>query len=152
MNRKNIDVEWNGFIAKAVNEHPKEACGFLYAHKPYTDEEYWVVFPCHNISSDPQNTWNPDKNDLSRIRKLARARGLVKIGNVHSHPFLDEDDRTNENMIELVKPSELDLKYAKRFGDVVRIILLVDGKKMLLAHVHDQYGNNIPCDLNQRKP
>ncbi len=151
-NRKTFDVAWNGFVALAINSYPKEACGMLYAHKPYTDEEYWVIMPCENIAEDPENMWVPDKRSITRARKLSREQGLTKIGNVHSHPFPRNLDETQETIKDLVQPSEMDLKYAKKFGDVVRIILLVDGKKVLASHVHDPYGNNIPCILNQKKP
>lgn len=151
MPKRIIEIEWNGFVAQAMNSYPKESCGMLYAYKPYTDEEYFFVIPCNNIAENPEEMWVPSKSDVVKARKLSRDKRLTKIGNVHSHPFPKGLEITEDNTKQLVQPSDSDLKYAKKFGDVVRIILLVNEDKVLASHVHDQYGNNIPCILNQRK-
>lgn len=141
-----MKIKFNGFIKIAINNYPNEVCGMLYSKNLYSDAEEWVVFPCANISENPINEWIPDSKELNKIKKQADELKLIKIGNIHSHPYNGDDDL--DEMDECVKPSEKDLMYARKFRDLVRIILLVKEKGGIMnSFIHDKYGNKIDIYL-----
>lgn len=143
---KEMRINFNGFLKIAVEGYLNEVCGMLYSKNLYSDKEEWVVFPCANISENPTNEWIPDSKELIKIKKKADSLGLIKIGNIHTHPYDGDEDLDKLN--HYVQPSEKDLYYAKKFRDLVRIILLVkkDGG-IMNSFIHDKYGNKIDIYL-----
>lgn len=143
-----IDIHWNGFIKICCNKYPEESCGILFAKKPFSDPEEWYVFPVDNIAVDKTKEWQPDKKQLQKVKKKAKELGLTRIGNIHSHP-LPKDAKPIEDNIEYMRyPSGKDLKYAKRWNDIIRGILVVD-KKAIYSHLfHDQFGEPVDLYLN----
>mgnify|MGYP001616375744 CR=1 FL=1 len=122
-------IFWNGFLKHAAKEYPKEACAFLFSKLPYSQEEEWFVFAVKNIAENPKEAWIPDKQEMLKIKAKSIKLGLVKIGNVHTHPYSKEWGVFNEDtMKEIIQPSDIDLKFARKFNDVVRIIVCIDDK------------------------
>jgi hypothetical protein len=134
------------YIARAVIVYPEEMAGFLFAKNLYSPQEEWLIIPVKNVSPEPENSWMPDKAGMLKAKKAATDQGYIKIGNIHSHPCPD-DARTVEEWGQLVKPSDKDLWFARRFNDIVRIIILVDKFSVLSTFVHDKFGNQIKVML-----
>jgi len=141
-----MKINWNGFFNKAIEGFPNEVCAMLYAKNIYSKNEEWFVFEIENISENPENEWIPSKKDMAKVKRQADKLGLIKIGNVHTHPYYGDDSPINLN--ECVRPSEKDLWYAKKFNDLVRIIILVKKNGGIMNHfIHDKYGNKIKIYL-----
>lgn len=134
-----MKINFNGFLKKAIEEYPKEACAFLFSKKPYSDEEEWFCFPVSNIDPHPEEGWMPDKKETQKIKQEARKRGLVKIGNIHTHPIIKGDNFHEEYF----EPSERDLKFARKYRDIVRSIIVVDSKAIYGIKFHDMFGNKL---------
>lgn len=159
-------LEWNGFLEHAVKEHPDEVCGFLFAKKPYTKDERWMVGIVKNATPDRKLGWIPDKKDMTECKKLAKTAHFTKIGNVHSHPcdtqsefyarlkkHEDEKDKKLEEeikakmyelfVIEVVQPSDTDLRFANKFNDIVRGIVAVSKDGVEAMRFHNQFNGEI---------
>lgn len=134
-----MEIEWNGFLKKAVESFPKETCAFLFSSKPYSPEEKWIVFPVRNVCETPLTGWIPCKAETNKIKQKATKMGLVKIGNIHTHPITPGDD-----IEESFLPSDTNLRYARRFNDIIRGIIVVDNKAIYGIKLHDKFGNPIP--------
>ena len=132
-----MKIHWNGFLEQAVKNFPCESCAFLYSKKPYSPEEEWFVFPVRNDADNRINRWKPLKKDLMRVRQQAIKQQLVKIGNIHTHPYVEGDI---EGYFE---PSELDLKYARKFNDTIRGIIVVGKNAIHGIRFHDKFGNKV---------
>ena len=130
-------ISWNNFLGMCRKEYPKEACGVLYSEKPYSNEEKWVVFPIKNVDQNPEEGWYFDSKELQRIKNQAKKRKLVKIGNVHTHCVL-EGEKFSEEFFE---PSDTDLKFAQKYRDIVRGIVVLDSKEIHGIKFHDMFGN-----------
>lgn len=136
-----IKINWNGFLKKAVDEYPKEACAFLFSRKPYSSEEEWFVFQVKNISEDP-DAWIPNKKDMLKVKAKAIKMGLTKIGNIHSHPH-----KFGNDMDEEILPSDKDLSFARRFNDIIRGIIVVESDCISRLKFHDKFGNPIDIEI-----
>jgi len=141
-----IDIQWNNFLKICCDNYPEESCAFLFARTPFKLVEEWYVFPVDNVAQDKTKLWIPDKKQLQKVKRWAKANGLTKIGNIHSHPAnlegLSESEK--EKHIEFHNnPSDTDLKYARKHNDVVRGILVVDDKGVYAHCFHDQFGNKL---------
>ena len=146
-----MKINFNGFLEKAMKEYPKEACAFLFSKKPYSNEEEWFCFPVKNIAENPEEAWIPDRKEMLKVKARAIKMGLVKIGNVHTHPYHKEWKPYNKDtMKEIIQPSDLDLSFARRFNDVVRIIICLDNKSIYNSYVHDKFGNQIEIPLEEK--
>ena len=141
-----MKINWNNFLKIAVKEYPKEACAFLFSKKPYSNKEEWFVFPIKNISSNPEEEWIPDKKEMLKVKAKAIKLGLVKIGNIHSHPY-KEGGFNEDKMKDIIQPSDKDLLFARKFNDVIRIIVCVGNKAIYDTFVHDKFGNKIDIML-----
>lgn len=154
-----VDIHWNGFIKQCCTNYPRESCAFLFAKIPFRMVEEWHVFPVDNIADDKQHHWQPDKKQMVKFKKKAKELGLTRIGNIHSHPIpknYEEIFGSKEEAIEHANyPSDEDLKYAKRYNDIVRGILVVDDKVVYAHCFHDQFGVSLPglylSGINSRK-
>lgn len=146
--RESIEMAWNGFIQHACNSYPEEACALLYARTPFKEGEEWHVFPVPNSAPDKERGWTFDKKQMKKIKRAAKKEQLTRIGNIHSHPIPKEHSQLTVTEQEAIidhinQPSERDIKYAQRFNDIVRGILVV-GKDAVYAHCfHDQFGTII---------
>ena len=140
--RRNTEMRiyFNGFVERAMSECPNEACGFIFSHKPYGPEEEWHVFPVKNISETSEIAWDPDKKELQRVKKQALKSELTLIGNIHSHPY---HGHKFNNIGDLLLPSKTDLKFARKYNDIIRGILVVSKTKVYGIKFHDKFGNII---------
>jgi len=144
-----IKIHWNGFLEICCKAYPKEACAMLYAKKPFSEEQEWFVYPIKNVHPEPCNGWQPDNKELSKIKRQTDKEGLVKIGNVHSHPLPPVKDHQelsdDEDMCDMWKrysePSDIDLQFARKFNDIIRGILVVDSEGVYEHGWHDKFGN-----------
>ncbi len=153
-----IKMHWNNFLSLCCKQYPKESCAMLYSKRPFSRQEEWFVFPIRNVHENPEEGWIPDKKELAKLKKETEKLDLVKIGNVHRHPlprkeefgdyivgnkrlidFYDEVDMWEE----FGSPSEIDLKYARKFNDIIRGILVVDDLGVYHSVWHDKFGNKI---------
>jgi len=148
-----ISVEWNGFIKMCCENYPAESCAFLFAKAPFKGAEKWFVFPVENIAVDKVNQWSPHPQELKLVKEKAKDQRLTPIGNVHSHTLpesfktaskLERGQMINEHMF----PSDVDLRYARRFNNIVRGILVVDDNAVYECYFHDQFGVNLDLYLN----
>jgi len=138
-----MKINWNGFLKEAIENYPNESCAFLFTNKPYSPDEEWTVFSVKNVSKTPKEEWIPDRNEMIEVKRKATKLGLIKIGNIHTHPYAEEFDIGEQKL-----PSPKDLFFARRFNDIVRGILVI-GKGMILAcHLHDKFGREIPVFLD----
>jgi hypothetical protein len=140
---RKIKINWNGFLKIAVEEYPKEACAFLFAERPYSDNEEWVVFPVKNISENPENEWKPDRKEMQKVKQMAKLLNLVKIGNIHTHPYPADILFDKKYLSGFIHPSVTDLKFASRFNDIVRGIILVSKDSIHGVRFHDMFDNEI---------
>jgi proteasome lid subunit RPN8/RPN11 len=134
-------IEFNGFLKEAMQNYPKESCAFLYSDKPLEEDGKWFVFSIENISEEPEHFWIPDKNEVTKVKKKARELKLIKIGNIHTHPIPENCslDEIEENF----EPSDTDLKFAKKFSDIIRGIMVIDKKAIHGIKFHDMFGRRI---------
>ena len=131
-------------MSQAVKNYPNESCAFLFADKPFSEQEDWHVFPIKNISETPTESWIPDKKEMLKVKAKAKKLKLTKIGNIHSHPIHQGDCISLEDLIQEYKqPSNVDLKFARKFNDTIRGIIVVGKDAIYEQHFHDQYGNTV---------
>ena len=144
-------IYWNEFLKHAIHEYPKEVCAFMFSKKPYSEDEEWHVFTVKNVADNPEEAWIPDKKEMLKVKAKATKLGMVKIGNVHTHPYWKELGNFDiDKMKEIIQPSEKDLHFARKFNDVVRIIACVDDKYAYGTYVHDKFGNKIDVGLIEK--
>ncbi len=139
-----IGIHWNGFLEIARKEYPKEACAFLFSKQPYSLEEEWFVFPVKNISDRPEKSWIPERRDMIKAKNKAIKLGLTHIGNIHTHPYNNKGDIDYQFL-----PSGLDLKFARRFNNIIRGILVVDKTVIYGIKFHDKFGENIHITVEE---
>ena len=110
----------------------------------FLDYEEWFVFPVDNVSDNKNFEWKPDRKQMQQIKRKAKKLELTRIGNIHSHPLEKNSHLNLEELIEYARrPSNDDLKYAKKYNDIVRGILLVDNDAVYAHCFHDQFGNEL---------
>jgi len=143
---KKLIIGLDEFLTHAVNRFPREVCGFLFSDKPFADDEKWFVFKVNNIAEDPENAWIPDRKDMLRVKKKAIDAGLTKIGNIHSHPIHNSND-----IDDFIQPSPVDLKFARRFNDVIRGIVGVGYNKIYDILFHNKFGVRIPIYVTTKE-
>lgn len=123
----------------------------LYVRRPFSERQLWVVFPIKNIHSKPTEGWMPDKKELQKIKKEAIRRELTKIGNVHSHPLPQNVEAIGKDLMDIweetKRPSETDLKFARKFNDIIRGIIVCDAKGIYAHGWHDQHRNMVELYL-----
>lgn len=140
-----MKIFWHGFLEWAVKEFPKEACGLLFSKLPYSEKEEWHVYYIKNIHATPLRAWHPDKKEMKMIKKEALNRGLVLIGNIHTHPY-----KRQATVETLLMPSKTDLFYAKKYNDIIRGILVIRNKVIHGIRFHDKFGNEIQIILEEK--
>lgn len=143
-----IDIDWNDFLKICCENYPNESCALLFAKIPFRIVESWYVFPVDNISKNKTREWIPDKKQMQIAKRKAKKLGLTRIGNIHSHPIPINYKEIFGNKEKAINhadsPSDMDLKYAQRFNDIVRGILVVDDKAVYAHCFHDQFGKQLP--------
>jgi len=136
-------IHWNGFLKHCIDQYPKEACGFLFSKMPFSLEEEWYVFSVENISKNPLEQWIPHKKGMGQVKNKAVKMGLVKIGNIHTHPYPEGEKITNDVIEDFLLPSPEDLRFARKHNDIVRGIIVCDKEHNYAILFHDKFGNNL---------
>jgi len=156
MFKLNLDPSsWKAFLESVCEPNPRleESCAWLFCDKPFSDDHTVYVFPIKNIGLKelgPSESFAPDKEDYARVKAISKERKLTRIGNVHTHVCSSWPDPIAE---EKHLPSDLDLKYARRFNSIIRGIVTVrfpskKGKGKIVAILwHDQFGNILKTDF-----
>jgi proteasome lid subunit RPN8/RPN11 len=145
-------IKWNGFIDMAMEEYPKEVCGFLFTDRPYNENETWHIYTVTNTAPNPEDAWYPDLKEMKTVKQMAKDTGLIKIGNVHSHPSpkiwhkIKNEKLTARMVNEVIQPSEIDIKQARKARDIVRCIIVVDKRNFYGARFHDMFNNEISIE------
>lgn len=80
---------------------------------------------------------------MAKVKKKARDMGYVKIGNVHSHPYPENEKVDADIILEISHPSDVDLKFARKFNDIIRGIIVVGKDEFYATRFHDQNDNDI---------
>jgi len=153
----NLDSEsWKAFLRLAVEPGKyEESCAWLFCDKPFCDDHTVYVFPVKNIGLKGYTTresFAPEKKSFQQVKKIAKKKQLTKIGLVHTHVLASGEEPDDMDYDDFVLPSDEDLKFARRFNNVIRGIVMVvfakDGQKGILWNVvwHDQFGNILNCE------
>ena len=143
-------INWNGFLERIVapDRSNQESCAWIFAD---VKNDVWNVLEVKNVGLKDKSlkmSFAPDKKDFARVKRLARKNELTKLGNVHTHVVIGKpgDEDTHDKLENQFRPSSVDLKYARKFNDIVRGIIVVwfrdyRRKGMIYGIVwHDQYG------------
>ena len=150
-------IRWHGFLRDVLNPENEdhELCAWLFSTHPYAADEEWHVMRVKEIPKDWDGDgfyegWAPDKKDLDRVKKIARSKGWTPIGTIHTHPVGPswcEKENVTKAIIAESAPSEVDLKFQRRFNQIIRGILVVNyfekPPKIEAVIWHDQYGKLI---------
>jgi len=139
-------ILWHKFLEDIVNPERanQESCAWIFADLV---QHVWHVIEVKNVGLKGKSiahSFAPDKKDFARIKRKARKYGLTKIGCVHTHVVIGNNPFEIENQS---RPSKPDIKYAKKFNDIVRAIVVVQfflrGDKGIIRKIiwFDQYGN-----------
>lgn len=103
---------YNSLLTQAQNDAPNESCGYLLG----TDKETVTEnYPMTNIDHSPEHFSFDPKEQFAAI-KYARSKGLVVVGNWHSHPTTPS------------RPSEEDIRLAFD-PNILYFILSLAGEK-----------------------
>jgi proteasome lid subunit RPN8/RPN11 len=77
---------WDAMVSHAEKIFPKECCGVMVG----TDGVVKEAVPLANVYTGPQEDFFVmDPQDLNRVDRESRARGLDVLGVYHSHPNCD---------------------------------------------------------------
>jgi proteasome lid subunit RPN8/RPN11 len=77
---------WDAMVSHAEKIFPKECCGVMVG----TDGVVKDAVPLANVYTGPQEDFFVmDPQDLNRVDRESRARGLDVLGVYHSHPNCD---------------------------------------------------------------
>ena len=92
----------------AIHEYPSECCGIVIGKKDIADH-FEMVFPCRNAQDEmhtkaptdfprtSKNAYFIDPNDLLRVQKMSRERGMEMKIIYHSHAdagaYFSEEDK-----------------------------------------------------------
>lgn len=135
-------ILWHHFLEDIVKPERanQESCAWIFADLV---QHVWHVVEVKNVGLKGKSiarSFAPDKKDFARVKRKARKYGLTKIGCVHTHVVYDEREVRNQS-----RPSEADIKYAKKFNDVVRAIIVVKYDNNYNGEIRniiwfDQYG------------
>jgi len=147
-----IDEEsWNAFLDQITQPYCyEERCAWLFCDKPFCLDNKVYVFPVENVGLkgySKEEAFAPNRKELQKVKRIARKKKLTRIGNLHTHVLTPNYEPLDFDYDSFCLPSELDLKYAKKFNDIIRGIITVvfskDGERGMVWDVvwHDQYGN-----------
>ena len=137
-------IEWNGFLELCVRNFPHESCAFNYTTGPYYEPEIWHILPVKNVAKEKEMNWEPDRKELKVVRERAKKNMWMKIGNIHTHPFVEGFD-----VQEQVMPSKVDLTWARKSNDMVRGIIVVSAEAIMAIRFHDQFNREIPFAIEE---
>lgn len=116
------DEVYGSVLAQALKESPNESCGYLLGPDKQTVTEN---YPMTNIDASPEHFSFDTKEQFAAV-KYARQKGLVIVGNWHSHPATPS------------RPSEEDIRLAYDSEILYFILSLAEEKPVFNAfRIHD---------------
>jgi len=125
-----FEIDWGDFLDNIVDpsRSGQESCAWIFID---VDEYKWHVLEVTNVGLKDQgetrserieHSFAPDKNDFARVKRIAKKNGWTKFGCIHTHVVIS----SNINRVKYqMQPSDADLKYARKFNDIVRGIIVV---------------------------
>ena len=137
-------IKWNGFLETIIkrSRELQESCAWIFVDMK-TDT--WNVLEVKNIGLKDmtiRHSFAPDKKEFTKIKRIAKKNKWTRIGCVHTHVVNTKNEAEYQ-----FRPSEPDLKYARKYNDIVRGIIVVQfinskikGKIYGMLWT-DQYGN-----------
>ncbi len=139
-------INWNGFLEtiRQPSRAKQESCAWIFVDMK---TGIWNILKVKNIGLKDmsiRHSFAPDKKDFAKIKRIAKKNKWTRIGCVHTHVVTDV---THAGLEHQMQPSEPDIKYAKKYNDIVRIIIVVGFLgKTLKGRIYgiiwfDQYGN-----------
>ena len=150
----NLDLDsWNTFLSNITKPYTyNESCAWLFCKKPFCEDNIVFIFPVKNIGLNDrslQESFSPDKSQFAKVKRIAKANHLTRIGNVHTHILAPQNlVNLHPDFLEDSKhPSKTDLFYARKFNDIIRGVVTVvfdnegDAGKVVSIVWHDQFGN-----------
>ena len=148
------------FNKLAKERYPFEASGILFQ----ADDE-WKIINVKVIDWDWDadeevknlDEFNPnhsigfhyDKKDWARAKRIGKKNNWRKLGVIHSHPILNGHNVTEEVIDDMSQPSDVDLKYARKWGGIRGIVVIglkEGGPEVLRVRFHDADNNDIEED------
>lgn len=150
-------ILWHHFLDDIVEPERayQESCAWIFVDLV---QHVWHVIEVKNIGlkyhgdtieERIRSSFAPDPKDFARIKRKARKYKLTKIGCVHTHVIRGNDETEVRYQS---RPSEADIKYAKRFNDIVRAVIVVQypdcKERGVIRDIvwFDQYGNILGKD------
>ena len=135
-------IIWNDFLINIIKKSRKdqESCAWIFVD---IKNDEWNIIEVKNVGLNGESirhTFAPNKKDFAKAKRLARKNGWTRIGCVHTH-VVNNDEEAEYQM----RPSESDLKYAKKFNDVIRGIFVIKFDWHKTGKIYgiiwlDQYG------------
>lgn len=144
------DINWGNFLNLILDPSRanKESCAWIFVEMKTNT---WNVFDVKNVGlkgKSLEESFAPDKKDFASVKRIARKQKLTRIGNVHTHIARNIFDTEHQ-----LRPSKIDLKYAKRYNDIIRgIIVTLFPDDKARGYIYgiiwiDQYGNILQRDI-----
>jgi len=142
-------INWSGFLDRIIkpSRSKQESCAWIFAD---IKTDTWNILEVKNVGlkgRSVRHSFAPDKKEFAKIKRLIRKEKLTKIGCVHTHVVVGEYDE--EFLDYQFHPSDPDLSYARRYGDIVRAVIVVyypshKNKGQIYGIIwFDQYGTTL---------
>lgn len=143
-------INWNGFLETIVKRSRQfqESCAWIFVDMK---NDVWNILEVKNVGLKDKpiaHSFAPNKKEFAKAKRLAKKNGWTRIGCVHTHIVVTKNEAEYQ-----LRPSEADLKYARKFNDIIRGIIVVqftnsriEGKIYGIIWT-DQYGNMMRKEL-----
>ena len=137
-------IKWNGFLETIIKPSRKlqESCAWIFVDMK---TDIWNILEVKNVGLKDmpiRHSFAPDKKEFMKAKRIAKKNGWTRIGCIHTHVVVTETESEYQ-----LRPSDPDLKYARKYNDIVRGIIVVQftnsktkGKIYGMIWT-DQYGN-----------
>lgn len=128
--------DYKAIVSHARAGLPNEACGLLAGKISEDAKTVEKVYLFTNVDQSPEHFSIDPREHLDAVRDM-RARGLVPLGNFHSHPATPS------------RPSEEDIRLAFDASSSYLILSLSEEEPVLRAfHIENGVVSDEPIDLS----
>jgi len=143
-------INWNGFLETIIKKKRinQESCAWIFVDM---ENDEWNIIEIKNVGLKGVNkrySFAPDKKDFAKAKRLAKKNEWTRIGCIHTHVVENKREAYYQ-----MRPSEADIKYAKKFNDIIRGIIVVqfddpkkEGKIYGMIWL-DQYGTILEREI-----
>jgi proteasome lid subunit RPN8/RPN11 len=125
--------DYDAIVSHAKSCLPDESCGLVAGRTEDGAKIIEAVYPLTNTDSSSEHFSIDPREQLASVKDM-RSRGLVLIGNFHSHPATP------------ARPSEEDIRLA-RDPDASYLILSLAGDEPVLRAFHIENGCATPEEV-----